>query len=871
MRGPRTIFMTQALNIYLIPPLLTLLVSLWLASASFLRTGGPNRQNILFSAMFLLFSLPAFAFVSHFLIENQATILSIERTIHFFYVYLPVVYLMFFHTLLGINRPGMIITGFVFSAVFSLLTPTDLYFYGLRNFSWGHIAKGGIAFMLFGTYAFFIIVYTLYIFLQSLKTEVNPVTRRRNKYFLSAVGLSAFLTLCNIPAILGYDLYPAGNFSFIPLVLLGHAALKYRLLSFRDFANQVTYWIVTLVLILVPNMFAGMLIKHYLSGLTGLAFFILMSLWFAANYFYLVTAQRKINSVFHTTRLNLEKAEALFLENIFSLRKLESFEQEFGKFFNDHLLMPACRLFLSTQVTGQFKNSTGAIITVKDTLQHWMVAEKKLVDFNLVASHPRYNAVSEDLGLLIAGMEVVYLIPVIREDSLIALVFLPEKANRQPLTADEEQFIDNISKAVAVSLANAAMFQDITDLKEGLEKRTAELSREISHRERLEEQLINARKMEALGTLAGGVAHDLNNILSGIVSYPELILDDIPVDSPLYQPLLDIKASGEKAAVVVEDLLTLARRSVTTTEVIDLNRIVTEYLASPEHAKLLSQHPDIRVNADLATSLPALTGSSVHLSKTLMNLVTNAFEAVNGQGEVLVSTVLKEIWTEEEGKGVVSPGRYLVLSVTDNGVGIAREDLKRIYEPFYTRKKMGRSGTGLGMAVVWGTVEDHKGVIVVDSELGEGTTFALYFPAVEDLPADSTDTENLEEYRGNGETVLIIDDVENQRKIATLMLKKLGYRPESVASGEEAVEYLKNGSADLLLLDMIMVSGMDGLETYRKIVEICPGQKVVIASGFSESERVRQVQAIGAGCYMKKPYLLQELGLTVKAELNRKK
>jgi signal transduction histidine kinase/ActR/RegA family two-component response regulator len=861
--------MTPDPNIYLIPPLLTLLISLWLASATFFKTGGLNQRNILFSAMFLLHSLPGFAFTSHYLIDSQATILSIERTIHFFYVYLPIVYLMFFHSLLEIKRPWMIITGFTCSVTFSFLTLTDFYFYGLYQYDWGYIARGGAAFMLFGAYAFIIIAYTFWIFLRSLRVETNPVTRRRNKYFLWAVGFSAFLTLCNIPAINGYDLYPAGNFSFIPLAVLGYAALKYRLLSFRDFAHQIAYWVATLVLILVPNLLIFLHLRHYLGNMAGPQSFILLLLWFASNFFYLVTFQPKINQVFHRTRINLEKAEALFLENILSLRTLERFEQEFGKFFSDHLLMPSCRLYLSTPSTGRFQNSAGDLLNVSAALQRWMVTERTLVDFNFLNAHPRYEPVSTDLGRLMAAMAAVYLIPVIREESLLALVFLPEKANQQPLTADEARFIDNISSAVAVSLANASMFQHINDLKDDLEKRTAELSREILQREQLEEQLSNARKMEALGTLAGGVAHDLNNILSGIVSYPELILDEVTPDSPLYQPLLDIKASGEKAAVVVEDLLTLARRGVPTTEVLDLNQIVTAYLASPEHAKLRSRHPEVSLETSLETSLPAMLGSSVHLSKTLMNLVANAFEAIPGQGRVIITTAPQKVTAAQEATRPVPPGDYILLAVVDNGIGIAGEDLRRIYEPFYTRKKMGRSGSGLGMAVVWGTVEDHKGIILADSKPGEGTSFEIYFPVIEAILQGEAEAARTEEYRGNGETILVIDDVENQRKIATLMLKKLGYRPRAVDSGEAAVEYLKKDPADLLLLDMIMVSGMDGLETYRKIVELYPGQKVVIASGYSETERVRQVQALGAGAYIKKPYLLLELGQALKAELSK--
>lgn len=861
--------MAPVLNIYLLPPLLTLLVSLWLGSASFFKIGGLNQRNVLFSAMFLLFSLPAVAFISHHLIADKATILTIERTIHFFYVYLPIVYLMFFHAFLEIKRPWMIITGFTLSAVFSFLTPTDAYFYGLYEYDWGCIAKGGPAFMLFGAYAFVIILYTFCIFYRSLRTEKNPITRRRNKYFLSAVGLSAFLTLCNIPAIEGYDLYPAGNFAFIPLFLLGYAALKYRLLSFQDFINQITYWVATLVLILIPNALVFLGIKPYLGRLPDVQTLALLLLWFAVNFLYLFTVQPRINSAFHHTRKNLKRAESLFLENIFSLRKLENFEAEFSAFFSKHLLLPGCKLFLSTPLQGQFKDSGGRTLTVGDKLQKWMVDEKSLVDFNLLSSvHPMHDAVRDDLLRLVEGLDAVYLIPVVREDAVIALVFLPEKENQQPMTADEAQFLNNISGAVAVSLANTAMFQHITDLKDNLEKRTDELSREISQREQLEEQLTNARKMEALGTLAGGVAHDLNNILSGIVSYPELLLDDIPFESPLYQPLLDIKVSGEKAAAVVEDLLTLARRGVPINEIIDLNRIVTAYLASPEYNRLSSQYPNVALETDLAPVLPAIMGSSIHLSKALMNLVANAFEAIQGAGVVHISTSVKTIETDDG--GAVLPGHYLVLTVADNGIGIHKKDLRRIYEPFYSRKKMGRSGSGLGMAVVWGTVEDHKGVIEADSEPGRGTTFTLYFQVEAVALMSEMDIENLEAYRGNGERVLVIDDVANQRQIATLMLKKLGYRPLAVSSGEEAVAYLEKEAVDVLLLDMILVAGMDGLDTYRKIIKIRPGQRVVIASGYSESERVRQVQALGAGGYLKKPYLLQELGQALKTELDRR-
>jgi len=208
-----------------------------------------------------------------------------------------------------------------------------------------------------------------------------------------------------------------------------------------------------------------------------------------------------------------------------------------------------------------------------------------------------------------------------------------------------------------------------------------------------------------------------------------------------------------------------------------------------------------------------------------------------------------------------------VLSVSDTGEGIPAVDLKRIFEPFYTKKVMGRSGTGLGLAVVWGTVKDHQGYINVQSQEGKGSTFTLYFPVIrEDITEEVA--VSISEYLGKGETILIVDDVLGQRDLATTMLKKLNYSVTSLESGEEAVAYLKEHKVDLVVLDMIMDPGMDGLDTYKGILEFHPRQKAIIVSGFSETERVTAAQALGAGAYVRKPYITEKLGLAVKKELD---
>ena len=385
-----------------------------------------------------------------------------------------------------------------------------------------------------------------------------------------------------------------------------------------------------------------------------------------------------------------------------------------------------------------------------------------------------------------------------------------------------------------------------------------------------EVRLQRAEKMEALGTLAGGVAHDLNNVLGVVVGYAELLLDSVEESSSLRPGLVKIMNGGQRAATIVQDLLALARRGVTNRQVLNLNKIIADCQQSPEFEELSSYHLFVKIKTDLEPDLLNISGSSVHLGKTLFNLISNASEAMPDGGVLIIKTANQYLDKPIQGYDEVLEGDYVVLSVSDTGEGIPAADLKHIFEPFYTKKVMGRSGTGLGLAVVWGTVKDHDGYINVQSEEGKGSTFTLYFPATrEDIAAEALAV-STSEYMGRGESVLIVDDVKEQLGLAAEMLQRLNYNVASVSSGEEAVAYLKEHQVDLMVLDMIMDPGMDGLDTYRSILEIHPKQKAIIVSGFSETDRVSTAQKLGAGAYVRKPYVIEKLGLAVRKELNRK-
>jgi CheY-like chemotaxis protein len=250
-----------------------------------------------------------------------------------------------------------------------------------------------------------------------------------------------------------------------------------------------------------------------------------------------------------------------------------------------------------------------------------------------------------------------------------------------------------------------------------------------------------------------------------------------------------------------------------------------------------------------------------------MNLITNAAEAMSGAGTITVTTSKRSIDKNQSLKNTLPVGDYAVLTVQDNGSGILPQDLKHIFEPFYTKKTMGRSGTGLGLAVVWNTMKDHEGTVIVASDKN-GTIFELYFPSTKEAHTIQPEAADTATFRGDGQSILVADDEEQQRDIAARLLTSLGYKVTTVSSGEEAVILMQKTTMDLIILDMIMSPGMNGRETYEKIIAIRPGQRAIIASGFSQDVEVKAALRLGAGGFIGKPYTLIQLGRTVYNELH---
>ena len=409
---------------------------------------------------------------------------------------------------------------------------------------------------------------------------------------------------------------------------------------------------------------------------------------------------------------------------------------------------------------------------------------------------------------------------------------------------------------------------------------TVELRRRVQEeRQRAEERrrefydrLVRADRMMSLGVLAQGVAYELNNILGPTVGYLDILLREFGNDPQARQLLEQMQDATRQAVDLIRDLQIIGGAGERPGETADINAVIGSYLNSEEHRRLMAEHPGVRVAFTPGKDPLKLTGSATLLERMVANLVRNAVECIEGRGEVTITTGRRRL---EQMRGLFGRGEagdYLVLEVKDNGPGMTPSQLERVFEPFYSTRSGGKMiSRGLGLTLVYRIVKDHGGYIDVDTAPGRGTIFKVFFPAMEGEEVEApTEVPDLS---GN-ESVLVVDDHEEQRRVAAALLESLGYRVITAENGRAAVELFRRLQQagkplpDVIVLDMILADDFDGLETYREILKIRPGQKAVIVSGFAETARIVEARRLGAGRYVQKPYSLETLGRAVRAELD---
>lgn len=395
---------------------------------------------------------------------------------------------------------------------------------------------------------------------------------------------------------------------------------------------------------------------------------------------------------------------------------------------------------------------------------------------------------------------------------------------------------------------------ELNAVKISWEGRPATLNfiRDISEQKKLEACLYQAQKMEAIGTLAGGIAHDFNNLLMGVQGRTSLMASALEPGDPNLEHVDGIEGYVKRATNLTRQLLDFARRGKYEAVPTDMNKVVKE------SARMFGRtRKEIQIREAYEKNLWAAEVDRRQMEQVLLNLFVNAWQAMPGGGELFLQT--ENVRLDERGSSQyqVTPGRYVKISVTDTGVGMAEAILERIFDPFFTTKEMGR-GTGLGLASAYGIIKNHKGVIDVSSKRGCGSTFAVYLPASESAMRQE-EKQTLQSVPGN-ETVLLVDDEQIVIEVVKPMLERLGYQVISAASGRRAIELFRRhqGQIDLVILDLIMPDVAGG-KVFDQMKKIDPEVKVLLASGYSQEGQAEQILRRGCLGFIQKPFTMETL------------
>ena len=459
----------------------------------------------------------------------------------------------------------------------------------------------------------------------------------------------------------------------------------------------------------------------------------------------------------------------------------------------------------------------------------------------------------------IIGYEPAHLLGRNIKDFLLteSVVVFQENSKKQimgePVHPYEIKFVSADGRYVPMNI-NTSLLHDMEGNHVGIEGTV----RDMTEHKRLESELFQARKMEAIGTLAGGIAHDFNNIIQGISGFTEILLLGKKENAPDYKKLTRIKTQAFRAGELTGQLLAFSRKAESRLQPLDLNGEIEKL--KEVFVRTVPRMIDIRFH--LSGKLNLVNADPNQIEQIVMNLIINARDAMADGGELIV-------WTENvtlEAKYCqtlpgAAPGEYVLLAVSDTGMGMDRDVVEHIFEPFYTTKEVDK-GTGLGLAMVYGIVKNHNGYVYCESMPGQGTTFKIYLPVLKGEKSSQNADDTLEqELIGGTETILLVDDEEAILEVGKGFLEHSGYTIITAESGEAAIEIVSKvhvSSPDLIILDLNM-PGMGGYKCLQELLKIDSGINVLIASGYSSQVDEKTLRETGARGFIAKPYQMKAL------------
>lgn len=722
------------MNLYSIPPFLTLCCFSGLAVLTVLR-GRKTKVNILFLLLCIFGSILYLDILLIFNVKHDQTALFISRIDHFFIVYLIPLYIHFFHEYLGISgRKWLIRTAYGYAFILMCFTPTSLYLESMQQHSFGYFAKGGVLYPFFGLGGLCVNIYVLTILWQAIQREKESVRRNRLKYLFLGFGIMGLMNGLNAIPILGYSVYPPGNFSFIPLILFAVGLFKHELLQMDILIKKsLIYSMLTALLTCIYSLII------ILANKTFKDFDVSDSIYFPILFFLLIVSvfgplktqiQKFIDHIFFKGKYDYQKTLKNVSRMIVSVLNFDEIGKQLIATITDKMRVNHCTLFICNPTgsglityTNHGKNRLPlelTSITKESFLVRFMEKQQKpILRKNLVIHNkdPNIQKVRDDMDKLFAEISL----PLIFNERLNGFMILGEKLSGDLYTAEDLDLLETLSSQTSLAIENASSYARIDDLNINLEnkvkEKTHDLQKALAEKERTQEQLIQSESLAAIGQLVAGVAHELNNPLASVTSLIQTSLEDLerwdqqtPPDEDLMDDLRFADKELARTKSIVKSLLDLSRQTHTYSEPVNFNWVIKDALRV-----LFNQykHHDLVIVENYDQNLPDIQGNFANLGQVAINIIKNAFQSLSGkEGKIFLTTRF------ENGTGEV------IFECRDTGPGIPESIRQDIFKPFFTTKEVGK-GTGLGLYICHEIIQKHGGTLSLEKADERGARFVV--------------------------------------------------------------------------------------------------------------------------------------------------